>query len=303
MSLSSCAQEYNYTRPIMTKQNVLIISHGRNPLQEITVPSFIPNSTNIQSENQSRINIIMGPNNSGKSVYMKQVGMIVLMAHVGCFVPAQDAVIGITDRIMTRISSQDSITVNQSSFALDLLQIQSMMTLYTNKTLLLIDEFGKGTLALDGLSLLSSTINYLINKAQCPKVFVSTHYTELIEYKLINANDLKVQMWSMDVVLDNDHHDHVVYLYNLVSGKVVPSYGAACASMAGIPQEIISRAKDVSLKLRHNEPVERLQSGGLKHKQELYVRVVDMYRRLVDKSCFDLRDVEDFLSDLRNLKE
>lgn len=144
--------------------------------------------------------MITGPNNSGKSVYLKQVGLITFMAHIGSFVPAEEAIIGMTDRIMTRISSQDSITVKQSSFAVDLLQIHSMITLCTSRTLLLVDEFGKGTLALDGLSLLASTIKYLQSKnEECPKVFVSTHYTELLEYKLIDIDKSSINLWTMDV--------------------------------------------------------------------------------------------------------
>lgn len=212
-SLAVAAQDNQYTRPTVTRENVLVIKKGRNPLQEMTVNTFIPNGTSV--EEAGRVNIITGPNNSGKSVYLKQVGLITFMAHIGSFVPAEEAIIGTTDRIMTRISSQDSISVNQSSFAVDLLQIHSMVTICTSKTLLLIDEFGKGTLALDGLALLASTIKHLMNQDECPKVFVSTHYTEMLEYKLIDTDSEKVQVWTMDVIVDEDDdlQDDIVYLY------------------------------------------------------------------------------------------
>jgi len=365
ISLAIVAKENCYVRPSITKSNHLEIEQGRHPLQELTVSTFIPNDTHIvisppssskkqhylnlmDDENANdhdeqedissdRVNLITGANNSGKTVYLKQVGLIVYMAHIGSFVPAQRAVIGLTDQIMTRIQSHDSVSVHQSTFAVDLLQMNHMTTACTERSLLLIDEFGKGTLALDGLSLLASTLSYLVQmKDKCPRVFVSTHYTELLEYQLINwepvssnktgtqsiDSNLRVKFWTMDAVVqhngkdvnvhDDDNEevtdekqlsneidaDDIVFLYKLVPGRITPSYGILCAQMAGVPKEILNRARYVSHQMRHNQPVQKLESANDQWRHERDMEIVRRFNRL---NCEQPDQVEEFLTYLRTM--
>eukprot|EP00884_Botryococcus_braunii_P002998 jgi/Botrbrau1/1269/Bobra.0163s0057.3 len=157
VALAIVARERDYVRPVLTHENILHIKNGRHPLAELTVAQFVPNDT-IMLEEDNRIQVVTGPNFSGKSCYAKQVGLIVFMAHIGSFVPADSAVVGLTDRIFTRIGSHESNAIPQSTFALDLTQISKMIRLSTSRSLCLLDEFGKGTLASDGTPQLHSLL-------------------------------------------------------------------------------------------------------------------------------------------------
>ena len=158
ISLAMAAHDLNFSEPRLVEENIVEIKDGRHPIQELCVPQFIPNDIDI-SERSGFVKFITGPNFSGKSVLIKQVGLIVFLAHVGSFVPAKSAVIGITDRIFTRISSRETVSVHQSSFFLDCAQMANMVKNTTPKSLLLIDEFGKGTENLDGRAILTASLN------------------------------------------------------------------------------------------------------------------------------------------------
>ncbi|KAL9652174.1 hypothetical protein ABK040_013943 [Willaertia magna] len=284
LSMVFCACEMNFTKPELSSEPILDIKEGRNPLQELTVDTFIANDTFLNGG----IQIVTGANNSGKSCYLKQVGLIVFLAHIGSFVPASSAKIGIVDRIMTRIQSQDSISVNQSSFAIDLLQIKAMVDYASPKSLLLIDEFGKGTLALDGVALLSSVLKHFLKKDETPRLFVTTHYVEILQYKLVDIKNPKLQFMTMDVLIDKVNQnqteteddssmrdedkpvfdfpnaDDLVFLYKLVPGKIIPSYGITAASLAGIPNHIINRSKFVAERMAKSLPIEGTENEKTK---------------------------------------
>ncbi|KAK9707677.1 hypothetical protein K7432_010054 [Basidiobolus ranarum] len=175
LALTSAARKYNYTRPYVTQENVIKIKKGRHPLQELATDVFVTNDTWIDGE--KRITILSGSNNSGKSVYLKQIAMITYMAHIGCFVPAEAAVIGLTDKIFTRVQTKETVSKVQSAFMYDLQQVALATQYSTSRSLLLFDEFGKGTVRSDGIGLFCSLINHLANRREnCPKVIAATHF-------------------------------------------------------------------------------------------------------------------------------
>ncbi|EFC36581.1 predicted protein [Naegleria gruberi] len=288
ISMANCASEFNLSRPVMTNESKLNIREGKNILQELTVDTFIPNDTNISE----CIQIITGPNNSGKSCYLKQVGLIVFMAHIGSFVSASpESVIGVVDRIMTRIQSQDSISVSQSTFAIDVLQMKAMVDFASSRSLLLIDEFGKGTLALDGIALLSAILKHFQEREHVPRVIVTTHYVEVLQHKIIDVNSTSIQFMTMDVLIDsvnelpNDMEDEhfvvpsaedLVFLYKLTRGKIIPSYGITVASLAGLPNQIIERAKFVAERLSKSKPIEAVKDN---EKGKLFYELYDRFRK------------------------
>lgn len=177
ISLGVIATEMDFVRPEIVEESVIIIKEGRHLLQELTVEgAFVPNDTFINTS--KNIALITGPNSSGKSVYLKQVGLLVYLAHIGSWLPCTNAVIGLTDRIMTRITSFESVAAAQSSFSLDLGQVAKMLKAHTSRTLCLIDEFGKGTTPVDGIALLATTVrHFAISKA---KVIFVLHFTEIL---------------------------------------------------------------------------------------------------------------------------
>ncbi|KAG1440741.1 hypothetical protein G6F56_011793 [Rhizopus delemar] len=190
IALSVIALKFGYVRPVMTDTNVLEIKKGRHPLQELCVETFIPNDTHLEGgkgfENNStvadddRINsiqVVTGANFSGKSVYLKQVALVTFMAHIGSFVPASSATVGITDKLFTRTQTLETISKPQSAFAYDLQQLQKALSNSTCRSLVIIDEFGKGTENADGAALFCSILGYFLSMTdQCPKVLSSTHF-------------------------------------------------------------------------------------------------------------------------------
>lgn len=196
ISLGVIAIEMDFVRPEIVDESVIIIKEGRHLLQELTVEgAFVPNDTFVNTH--KNIALITGPNSSGKSVYLKQVGLLVYLAHIGSWLPCTNAVIGLTDRIMTRITSFESVAAAQSSFSLDLGQVAKMLKAHTTRTLCLIDEFGKGTTPVDGIALLASTVrHFVISKA---KVIFVLHFTEILHPAILDAAVMEcVNTFSME---------------------------------------------------------------------------------------------------------
>lgn len=279
LALARGAVQYKLTRPRLTKDNVIDIRAGRHLLQEMCVASFVPNDTYVEGgddqarsaspeSSQSPIDgpsmlLLTGPNYSGKSVYMKSIALIVYMAHVGCFVPCASATIGLTDKILTRITTRETVSRNQSAFMIELQQVAMAITQCTRRSLLVIDEFGKGTESCDGAGLASGVIRYLLDKAdyERPKCLVATHFHEIFEVddglpRLDSYPNLGLR--HMEILVDQKqlhemgrHVSQVTYLYTLNSGRSSLSYGTQCAAMNGIPSSIVRRAAhlaDLSVK-------------------------------------------------------
>lgn len=273
VGLAMGAQKHNFNRPQMTTANIIAIQGGRHPLQELTVPVYIANDcfitggigdgadhedyhkiaheSNISEsvENPSTL-ILTGPNYSGKSVYLKQNALIVYMAHIGSFVPAESATIGLTDKILTRIATRESVSKNQSAFMIDLQQVALIMTLSTERTLVVIDEFGKGTNSSDGAGLCCGVLQHLLDlDFHQPKVLAATHFHEIFENGFLQ-NRPELSFGHMEVRVDKQAEtieDQITYLYNFVAGRSTSSFGTWCAAMNGIDPGIVERADELIL--------------------------------------------------------
>ncbi|KAL6536158.1 MutS protein msh5 [Orobanche hederae] len=269
LSLALVARQNNYTRPVLTSENILDIRNGRHVLQEMTVDTFIPNDTNILDE--GRINIITGPNYSGKSIYIKQVALIVFLSHIGSYVPADSATVGLTDRIFCAMGSK-FMTAEQSTFMIDLQQVSIMLRHAGPQSLCLMDEFGKGTLSEDGIGLLGGTINYFASCDNPPKVMLSTHLSEIFENGyLLKSN--KIKYYTMSVLSPDDNCtdvEDIVFLYRLVPGCARLSYGLHCALLAGVSEEVIRRAASVLLTIGDNKNVERFFHENISAQDQQY---------------------------------
>jgi DNA mismatch repair protein MSH5 len=270
VALAQGARRYRFTLPQMTTSNVIQIEGGRHLLQELTVPAYIANdcfltggigdgdeadeapvrtSASIQESIESPNMLIMtGPNYSGKSVYLKQNALIVYMAHIGSFVPADKAVIGLTDKILTRIATRESISRDQSAFMIDLQQVSLMVNLATRRSLIVIDEFGKGTNASDGAGLCCAVFEHFLNLGvNRPKVLAATHFHEIFEGRFLRERP-ELTFGHMEVRVDTraeQVEDQITYLYNFVPGRSASSFGTVCAALNGIDQAVVERADEL----------------------------------------------------------
>ncbi|KAL5738710.1 hypothetical protein ACOSP7_031471 [Xanthoceras sorbifolium] len=285
LSLALVAHQNNYVRPILTVETLLDIQNGRHVLQEMTVDTFIPNDTKIH--NNGRINIITGPNFSGKSIYIKQVALIVFLSHIGSFVPADGATVGLTDRIFCAMGSK-LMSAEQSTFMIDLHQVGMMLRQATSRSLCLLDEFGKGTLTEDGIGLLGGTISHFVACDDPPKVLVCTHLTELLDESCLPKSE-KLRFYTMSVLRPGNNStetEDIVFLYRLLPGHELLSYG--------VPEEVIKRAAYVLDAVQNNKHVERLSYENISAQDQLYKDAVEKMLSFDDNKG----DVNLFFQDL-----
>ncbi|KAI8576992.1 hypothetical protein K450DRAFT_274165 [Umbelopsis ramanniana AG] len=276
------AEKYNHIRPEMTTENILIIKDGRHPLEELLMGTFIQNDTylgcskssthSVQSSywstekqavhdngiNENYVLLLSAPNQSGKSVYLKQVALIVYLAHIGSFVPASNARIGLTDMIVTRMQTLETASKAKSAFQIDLQEILFSLQYATSRSLILLDEFGKGTGSCDGAALLCAVLEYFINKQDgCPKIIAATHFHELIESELLTPS-VPISYCTMDMICEEKFLDHCrnadeienwapTFLYRVIPGRRHNGRSLAiwCAKNALVPQRTLTRAAEI----------------------------------------------------------
>jgi DNA mismatch repair protein MSH5 len=244
LSFASCAVDFKYTRPSMIEkeQNTVYIKEGRHPLQEIiSEGTFVSNFTKI--DDNARLNIITGPNFSGKSCYMRQVGTMVFMAHIGSFIPCTKAVISITDQISARISSIESCAVPQSSFQLDLTEMAAILRKSTKHSLVLIDEFGKGTSPASGIAVLVAALETLAGLGS--KVVCTTHFLEIFSLEILGQITSVVKPFRMAMRLPKSTCEEACPLFRLEDGVSASSAGLVCAEKAGLDPSILQRAEEI----------------------------------------------------------
>lgn len=292
LALAHGAVEYKLTRPNLVDVNVIDIKGGRHLLQELTVPSYVPNdaflvggaghfhlpdeTTNSESKEQGPSMVMLtGPNYSGKSVYQKQVALIVYMAQLGSFVPADSCTIGITDKILTRVMTQETVSKAESAFMIDIQQVAFAINSCTRRSLIIIDEFGKGTDTCDGAGLAAGAFLHLLSLRQdCPKVLAATHFHEIFDLGLFE-DITRLAFYHMEVYLANGAKREtakdkieVTYLYNLRQGRSTLSYGAQCASMNGVPRQVVSRATTLAEHMSKGSDLVALCSALSFHEME-----------------------------------
>ncbi|MHA1400577.1 MAG: DNA mismatch repair protein MutS [Candidatus Heimdallarchaeaceae archaeon] len=238
----------NYIKPEITEENVYDIVKGRHPVVEqlLKSTSFIPNDCTMEEE-KNRILIITGPNMAGKSTYLRQVALIILMAHIGSFVPAEKAKIGLTDRIFTRIGAHDVLVENRSTFMVEMIESANILNNATEKSLVILDEIGRGTSTFDGVSLAWAITEYLHNNIgrRGPRTLLATHYHELIELE-----EILPRIKNYHVAVKNVN-GNIHFLYKVKEGGIDESYGVHVASLAGIPSRVIERANEILTELHH----------------------------------------------------
>uniref|UniRef100_A0A674PQT7 MutS protein homolog 5 n=1 Tax=Takifugu rubripes TaxID=31033 RepID=A0A674PQT7_TAKRU len=246
MAMSSASQEYGYTSPKLTNHKRITVMEARHPLLELCSPVFVPNSFR-SLDSQGRVKVITGPNSSGKSIYLKQVGLIVFMALIGSDVPAKEAEVGLVDGIYTRMQSRESVSVGLSTFMIDLNQMAQALNSSTGNSLVLIDEFGKGTNTVDGLSLLAASISHWLKKAavDVPHVLIATNFHSLLQLGLLPSS-----VQTLETAVDGDE---LVFLYQLKEGICQSSYAANIATLAGLPPSLVQRGVEVKM-CKHTAP-------------------------------------------------
>lgn len=296
-SLAIVAERNHYVRPKMTTDGVISIKDGRHPVVEqmISNDMFIPNDT-ILDKQKNCIAVITGPNMAGKSTYMRQVALIVLMAQIGSYVPAKEARIGLVDRIFTRVGASDDLASGQSTFMVEMNEVANILRNATSESLLILDEIGRGTSTFDGLSIAWAVIEHISNrKLLGAKTLFATHYHELteLEGKMNNVHNYCIAV--------KEKGDDIVFLRKIVKGGADKSYGIQVARLAGVPDLVIDRAKEIVEQLSDNDITQKVQSIEIKMSGEK-IRPAKLDEvDLRQMSLFDTVKDEDVLKELTEI--
>ena len=297
-SLALVASRNNYCKPKINETGILDIKNGRHPVVEkmITNDMFIDNDTYLNNSN-NRIAIITGPNMAGKSTYMRQTALIVLMAQIGSFVPASSANIGIVDRIFTRVGASDDLASGQSTFMVEMNEVANILRNATSNSLLILDEIGRGTSTFDGLSIAWAVVEHISNTRLIgAKTLFATHYHELteLEGKLSGVNNYCIAV--------KEKGDDIVFLRKIIKGGADKSYGIQVAKLAGLPDSVIERAKEIVNELVNNDITDIVRNLSVdtntkKHTKKVHLDEVD----LTQMSLFDTISDDDIIDELRNV--
>ncbi|MBO5167054.1 MAG: DNA mismatch repair protein MutS [Lachnospiraceae bacterium] len=298
-SLSLVSERNNYVRPKLNEKGLLDIKDGRHPVVEKMIDNdmFIANDTYLDN-NSHLIAVITGPNMAGKSTYMRQTALIVLMAQIGCFVPAKSANIGIVDRIFTRVGASDDLASGQSTFMVEMNEVANILRNATSNSLLILDEIGRGTSTFDGLSIAWAVIEHISNrKILGAKTLFATHYHELteLEGRISNVNNYCIAV--------KERGDDIVFLRKIIKGGADKSYGIQVAKLAGVPDMVIDRAKEIVNQLLDNDIIEKVQSIAVDTKGDGKAKKVEHYDEvdMAQMSLFDTVKDEDVIKELKEI--
>ncbi|MDE6740136.1 MAG: DNA mismatch repair protein MutS, partial [Lachnospiraceae bacterium] len=296
-SLSYVAERNQYIRPSLNEKGIIDIKGGRHPVVEqmIDHDMFIENDTYLDNRKHC-IAVITGPNMAGKSTYMRQTALIVLLAQIGSFVPAKKADIGIVDRIFTRVGASDDLSSGQSTFMVEMNEVANILRNATVNSLLVLDEIGRGTSTFDGLSIAWAVIEHISNrKILGAKTLFATHYHELteLEDKMDNVNNYCIAV--------KEKGDDIVFLRKIIKGGADKSYGIQVAKLAGVPDMVIDRAKEIVEQLSDNDIIEKVQNIEVNIKSEKRKPVKYDEVDLEQMSLFDTVKDEDIIKELQEI--
>ena len=296
-SLSYVAERNHYVRPMLNEKGIIDIKEGRHPVVEQMIQNdmFIANDTYLDNQKHC-ISIITGPNMAGKSTYMRQTALIVLMAQIGSFIPAKKANIGVVDRIFTRVGASDDLASGQSTFMVEMNEVANILRNATPNSLLVLDEIGRGTSTFDGLSIAWAVIEHISNrKILGAKTLFATHYHELteLEGKMDNVNNYCIAV--------KEKGDDIVFLRKIIKGGADKSYGIQVAKLAGVPDMVIDRAKEIVEQLSDNDITEKIHNIEVNVKNDKHKPVKYDEVDLEQISLFDTVKDEDVLQELKEI--
>lgn len=260
-SLALVAEQNNYVRPVMTRDGCIDIKEGRHPVVEKMIPNdmFVSNDTYLD-DRKHKIAVITGPNMAGKSTYMRQTALLVLMAQIGSFVPAASAKIGVVDRIFTRVGASDDLASGQSTFMVEMTEVANILRNATKNSLIILDEIGRGTSTFDGLGIAWSVIEHIANSRLLgAKTLFATHYHELTE--------LEGKLESVDnyCIAVKEQGDDIVFLRKIIKGGADKSYGIQVAKLAGVPENVLHRAREIVEQLSDNDIASRAKDINVEY--------------------------------------
>lgn len=300
VSLALVAERNNFVRPQINTKGVIDIKGGRHPVVEQMIQNamFVENDTYLDQDKQ-RVAIITGPNMAGKSTYMRQTALIVLMAQIGSFVPASSANIGVVDRIFTRVGASDDLASGQSTFMVEMTEVANILRNATKNSLLILDEIGRGTSTFDGLSIAWAVVEHIADpKLIGAKTLFATHYHELteLEGKLESVNNYCIAV--------QESGDDIVFLRKIIKGGADKSYGIQVAKLAGVPERVLDRAKEIVAELTENDIVDKAKNIEVKQAKKTK-KAAEPKEEEQQMSIFDgfanMPSTEDILLELRDL--
>jgi len=291
-SLALVAERNRYVRPEISEDGEISIQGGRHPVVELMISNdmFVENDTCLDNKDK-RISIITGPNMAGKSTYMRQTALIVLMAQIGSFVPAESAKIGIVDRIFTRVGASDDLASGQSTFMVEMTEVANILRNATKQSLLILDEIGRGTSTYDGLSIAWAVVEHIADiKKIGAKTLFATHYHELteLEGRLPGVNNYCIAV--------KEQGEDIIFLRKIIQGGADKSYGIQVARLAGVPEDVLKRAKEIANQLSDNDI--NVQAPVLPVKEQKLVRQKETVGQL---SLFDTPDYSEIIAELKHL--
>ena len=262
-SYALCSMRLGYIKPVVDDSLILEINNGRHPVIEQTTEQglFVSNNTYMDNRDSSML-VITGPNMAGKSTYMRQTALIVLMAQTGCFVPADSARIGVCDRIFTRIGASDNLARGQSTFYVEMSELAYILRNAKERSLIILDEIGRGTSTYDGLSIAWATIEYLCNDKKKVRTLFATHYHELtvLEDRIKGTVNLNVEV--------SEENGNIIFLHKIIPGSANQSYGVHVAKLAGVPKVLLENAENKLFRLEDRNKNNKVTKSFTSKKEE-----------------------------------